>query len=56
MKGKGEASERMINGIEASQLPDTELKAMVKRKRMSSQRITQNYRETTMNSLKTIST
>ena len=30
MKGKEEASERMINVIEASQLSDTEFKAMVR--------------------------
>ena len=29
MKGKEEASERMLNEIEASQLSDTELKAIV---------------------------
>ena len=32
MKGKEEASERMINEIEATQLSDTEFKAMVIRK------------------------
>ena len=32
MKGKKEASERMLNEIEASQLSDTEFKAMVIRK------------------------
>ena len=30
MKGKEEASERMLNEIEASQLSDTEFKVMVK--------------------------
>ena len=32
MKGKGEASERILNDIEVSQLSDTEFKAMVIRK------------------------
>ena len=32
MKGKEEASERMLNEIEASQLPDNEFKAVVIRK------------------------
>ena len=32
LKGKGEASERMLNEIEASQLSDIELKALVIRK------------------------
>ena len=32
MKGKGEVSETMLNEIEASQLSDTEFKAMVTRK------------------------
>ena len=56
MKGKEEASERMLNEIEASQLSDTEFKAMVIKSSLSSQRITRNYRETTMNSLQTRST
>ena len=56
MKGKEETSERMLNEIEASQLSDTEFKAMVRGSSISSQRITRNYRETTMNSLQTIST
>ena len=56
MKGKEEASERMLTEIEASQLPDIEFKAMVSRTSVSSQRITRNYRETTMNSLQAIST
>ena len=53
MKGKKEASERMLNEIEASQLSDIEFKAMVIRKlsSLSSERITKNYREITMNSL-----
>ena len=56
MKGKEEASERMLTEKEASQPSDTEFKAMVIRSSMSSQRITRNYRENTMNSLQTIST
>ena len=50
MKGKEEASERMLNEIEAGQLSDTEFKAMVSGSSMTSQRITKIYRETTMNS------
>ena len=42
MKGKEKASERMLNEIEASQLSDTEFKAMVIRKLNE---LTQNYRE-----------
>ena len=37
MKGKAEVSERMLNEISASQLSDTEFKAMVIRK------LTENY-------------
>ena len=58
MKGKEEASERKLNEIEASQLSDTEFKAMVIRKLTKLtelKRTTRNYRETTMNSLQTIS-
>ena len=54
MKGKEEASERMLTEKEASQLSDTEFKAMVIRSSLSSvssKRTTRNYRETTMNSL-----
>ena len=56
MKGKEEASERMLTDKEASQLSDTEFKAMVIRKLTE---LTENYRsytETTMNSLQTLST
>ena len=42
MKGKEEASERMPNEIEASQLSDTELKAMVIRKLIE---LTENYQK-----------
>ena len=56
MKGKEEASERMLTEKEASQLLDTEFKEMVIGSSLSSQRTTRNYRETTMNSLQTIST
>ena len=55
MKEKEESSERMLNEKEASQLSDTEFKAMVIRKLTELQRLTRNYRETTMNSLQTIS-
>ena len=56
MKGKEEVSERMLNEIEASQLSDTEFKAMVIRKLTELTENYQNYRETTMNSLQTILT
>ena len=55
MKGKKEASERMLTEKEASQLSDNEFKAMVIRKLTE---LTKNYkklRETTMNSLQSIS-
>ena len=56
MKGKEEASERMLNELEASQLSDTEFKAMVMRKLIELTENYRNYRETTMNSLQTTST
>ena len=60
MKGKKETSERMLTLIEASPLSDTEFKAMVIRKLTelteNYQKLQGNYRETTMNSLQTIST
>ena len=59
MKKKEEASERMLNEKEASELSDTEFKAMVIRKplsSLSSKRTSRNYWETTMNSLQTIAT
>ena len=40
VKGKEEASERMLNEIEARQLSDTEFKAMVTRKLTE---LTENY-------------
>ena len=55
-KGKEEASERMLTEKEATQLSYTEFKAMVIRKLTE---LTKNYkklRETTMNSLQTVST
>ena len=55
MKGKEEVSETMINEIEASQLSDIEFKELVIRNLDESQIFTKNYRETTMNSLQTIS-
>ena len=42
MKGKEEASERMLTEKEASQLSDTEFKAMVMRKLME---LTENYQK-----------
>ena len=59
MKGKEEASERMLTEKEASQLSDTEFKAMVIRKLTELTELTenyQNYRETTINSRQTILT
>ena len=59
MKGKEGASEKMLTEKEASQLSDTEFKAMVIRKltELSElKRTTRNYKETTMNSLQTIPT
>ena len=56
MKRKEEASERMLNEAEASQLSDNEFKEVVIRKLNELTQNYQNYRETTMNSLQTIST
>ena len=59
MKGKEEAPERMLTEKEASQLSDTEFKAMVIRKLTELSELketTRNYKESTMNSLQTIST
>ena len=42
MKGKEEASERMLNEIQASQLSDTEFKVMVTRKLTE---LTENYQK-----------
>ena len=56
MKGKGEVSETMLNEKEASQQSDIEFKALVIRKLNELTRITKSYRDTTMNSLQTIST
>ena len=56
MKGKEEASERMLNEIEASQQSDIEFKAMVIRKLNE---LTENYQKLQGNyndSLQTIST
>ena len=54
MKGKEEASERMLNEIEASQLSDIEFKAVVIRKfNEFTENYQNNYRETMMNSLQT---
>ena len=56
MKGKEEASERMLMEIEASKLSDTEFKAIVIRKLTKFTDKYQNYKETKMNSLQTILT
>ena len=56
MKGKEEVSERILNEIEVRQLSDIEFKALVIRKLNELTENYQNYRETTMNSLQTIST
>ena len=53
MKGKEEASERMLNEIEASQLSDIEFKAMLIRKlnepTQNYQKLQGNYNELTAN-------
>ena len=53
MKGKEEASERMLNNIEASQLSDIEFRAMILRKLTelteSYQKLQGNYNELTEN-------
>ena len=56
MKGKGEVSETMLNEKEASQLSDIEFKTLVIRKLNELAESYQKLRETTMNSLQTIST
>ena len=57
MKGKEEASEKMLTEIEASQLSDAEFKAMVIRKLTelteNYQKIQGNYSELTENYIKT---
>ena len=45
MKGKEEASERMLNKIEASQLSDTEFKAVIIRKLTELTELTENYQK-----------
>ena len=53
MKGKEEASERMLTEKEASQLSDTEFRAMVIRKLTelteNYQKLQENYKELTVN-------
>ena len=53
MKGKNQPSERMLNEVEASQLSDTEFKAMVIRKftelTENYQKLQGNYNELTEN-------
>ena len=56
MKGKEEVSETMLNEKEASHLSDNESKELVIKKLHELTQITKKYRETTMNSLQTIST
>ena len=57
VKRKEEVSERMLNEIEASQLSDNEFQGLVVRKLNELTRnYKKNYRQTTMNSLQTIST
>ena len=60
MKGKEEASKRMLTEKEVGQLSDTEFIGMVIRKLTelteNYQKLQGNYRETTMNSLQSIST
>ena len=45
MKGKEEATERMLTEKEASQLSDTQFKAMVIRKLTELTELTQNYQK-----------
>ena len=56
-KGKEEASERMLNEIESSQLSDTEFKAMATRKlnefTENYQKLQRNYNELTANYINT---
>ena len=56
MKGKRKVSETLLNEKQASQLSDSEFKELVMRKFNELTQNYQNYRETTMNSLQTIST
>ena len=56
MKGKEEVSETLLNEKEASQLSNIEFKELVISRCNDLTQITKNYRETTMNSLQTIST
>ena len=57
MKGKEEVSERMLNEIEESQLSYIDFKALViKKLHELTRNYKKNYRQTTMNSLQTIST
>ena len=57
MKGKEEASETMLNEIDASQLSDTEFKAMVIRKltelKENNQKLQGNYNKLTANYINT---
>ena len=52
MKGKEEASERMLTEKKVSQLSDTEFKAWLSGRSLSSHSTSRNYGETTMNHCK----
>ena len=57
VKGKEEVSERMLNENDASQLSHTDFKELIVRKfNELTRNYKKNYRQTTMNSLQTIST
>ena len=56
LKGKKEVSETIQNEKQATQLADVEFKDLVIRKLNELTHNYQNHRETTMNSLQTIST
>ena len=56
MKGKGEVSETMLNEKEASKLSDNEFNKLVTKKLHELTQNYQNYKENTMNSLKSILT
>ena len=55
MKGKEEVSETILNEKEASQLSDIDFQELVIRKLNELTTITKKYRETTVNSLQTMS-
>ena len=55
LKGKEESIERVLNEIEASQLPESEFKTMVMRKFNEPSESYRNYREATRKLLQTTS-